>query len=102
MGTVLQAGWAASATMMSPLVRMQLRRRVNTGREIAERLHERFGVDATARPAGPLLWMHAASVGETMSVLPVLEVLQRRIHVLVTTGTVTSQVMLAQRLEEHG
>jgi len=72
------------------------------GREIAERLPERFGIDPTPRPAGPLLWLHAASVGETMSILPILDTLRRRAKVLLTTGTVTSQALLDQRLPEQG
>ena len=53
-----------------------------SGREIAARLPERRGIDPTPRPAGPLLWLHAASVGETMSILPVLQALRHRTKVL--------------------
>jgi 3-deoxy-D-manno-octulosonic-acid transferase len=101
-GNVLEASWTAAATLLAPMVRLQLRRRVARGREIAERLPERFGIDPTPRPAGPLLWLHAASVGETMSVLPILDVLRRRVKVLLTTGTVTSQALLDQRIPEQG
>jgi 3-deoxy-D-manno-octulosonic-acid transferase len=101
-GNVLEAGWTAAATLLAPALRLQLRRRVANGREIAGRLPERFGIDPTPRPAGPLVWLHAASVGETMSILPVLDRLRRRVKVLLTTGTVTSQALLDQRLPEHG
>jgi 3-deoxy-D-manno-octulosonic-acid transferase len=46
--------------------------------------------------------LHAASVGETVSVLPVLTALNERapdLTVLLTTGTVTSARLLARRLE---
>jgi 3-deoxy-D-manno-octulosonic-acid transferase len=46
--------------------------------------------------------MHAASVGETLSILPVLTALRQRAKVLLTTGTVTSQVLLERRLIELG
>jgi 3-deoxy-D-manno-octulosonic-acid transferase len=101
-GGVLKAVWTAAATLLAPALRLQLRRRVTRGREIAHRLPERFGIDGTPRPAGPLLWLHAASVGETMSILPILVMLRRRTKVLLTTGTVTSQALLDQRLPEQG
>ncbi|HEY1411796.1 MAG TPA: glycosyltransferase N-terminal domain-containing protein, partial [Rhodopila sp.] len=100
--SVLAAGWTVAATLLAPALRLNLRRRAANGREIAERLPERFGIDPTPRPAGPLLWMHAASVGETMSILPVLDALRHRVKVLLTTGTVTSQALLDQRIPEQG
>lgn len=99
---VLASGWAVAATLLAPAVRLNLRRRAGNGREIATRLPERRGIDPTPRPDGRLLWMHAASVGETMSILPVLQALRDRAKVLLTTGTVTSQALLAQRLPEQG
>lgn len=101
-GGALFTGWSAAATVLAPALRLHLRRRAANGREIAARLPERRGIDATPRPAGPLLWMHAASVGETLSILPVLEVLHHRTKILLTTGTVTSQALLDQRIPEHG
>jgi 3-deoxy-D-manno-octulosonic-acid transferase len=99
---VLAAGWTVATTLLAPALRLNLRRRAANGREIAARLPERRGIDPTPRPAGPLLWMHAASVGETMSILPVLDALRHRAKVLLTTGTVTSQALLDQRIPEHG
>jgi 3-deoxy-D-manno-octulosonic-acid transferase len=101
-GAALSAGWAGSATLLAPALRVHLRRRCASGKEIAARLGERFGRDPTARPAGRLIWVHAASVGEAASVLPVLAVLAERATVLVTTGTVTSQALLERRLAEAG
>jgi 3-deoxy-D-manno-octulosonic-acid transferase len=100
--SLLATSWSVAATLLAPMLRLNLRRRAANGREVAARLPERRGIDPTPRPAGPLLWMHAASVGETMSILPVLEALQHRAKVLLTTGTATSQALLDQRIPEQG
>ncbi len=99
---LIGTGWRVAATLLAPAIRLNLHRRAANGREISARLPERRGIDPTPRPAGSLLWMHAASVGETISILPVLTALAARTKVLLTTGTVTSQVLLGQRLAELG
>ncbi len=94
--------WAAAVTAAAPALLLLLRRRLRRGKEIAGRLAERRGIDATPRPAGKLLWLHAASVGETVSILPVLAALATQapeLTMLLTTGTVTSARLLAHRLE---
>ncbi len=94
--------WAGATTLAAPALRLLLRRRLARGKELADRLAERRGLDATPRPPGRLLWVHAASVGETVSVLPVLAALPARVAVLLTTGSVTSARLLARRLPELG
>ncbi len=95
--------WAGVATLASPALRIMLRVRARRGKEIPGRLAERRGFEAAARPPGPLVWLHAASVGETVSVLPVLASLAEQspsATLLLTTGTVTSARLLALRLTE--
>jgi len=95
--------WRVAATLAAPVLRYSLRQRVKRGKEIAERLPERWGVDPTPRPQGRLIWLHAASVGETVSLLPVLSALATAdVTVLLTTGTVTSAQLLERRLPELG
>jgi 3-deoxy-D-manno-octulosonic-acid transferase len=91
--------WWVAATAAAPAVRVLLQVRLARGKELAGRLAERRGIDPTPRPAGTLVWLHAASVGETVSILPLLSALAGRGTVLLTTGTVTSARLLAQRLE---
>ncbi len=95
--------WHGGTTLAAPSLRTMLRRRVARGKEIASRLPEREGIDPTLRPAGRLVWLHAASVGESQSILPVLAVLRAQApdaSILITTGTVTSAALLAARLPE--
>lgn len=97
--------WQGSATLAAPGLRAMLGRRVARGKEIAARLPEREGIEPTPRPAGLLIWLHAASVGESQSVLPVLSALQGQApdaSVLLTTGTVTSAALLAEQLPRLG
>ncbi|TCH96722.1 3-deoxy-D-manno-octulosonic acid transferase [Roseococcus sp. SYP-B2431] len=92
--------WHLAATLAVPALRWNLRRRVRLGKEEAARLPEREGHGA-ARPEGRLLWLHAASVGETLAILPLLDALLARdpaLSFLVTTGTATSAQLLPQRL----
>jgi 3-deoxy-D-manno-octulosonic-acid transferase len=94
--------WAGAATLATPGLRLALRLRQRRGKEMPGRLAERRGIDQTRRPLGRLIWLHAASVGETMSVLPVLPALATAAPdatILLTTGTVTSAKLLSQRLE---
>ncbi len=73
--------------------------RAKYGKEDRLRLGERSGQASLPRPQGRLAWFHAASVGECLSILPLVEaVVARDWQVLVTTGTVTSARLMAERL----
>ena len=84
---------------MTPLAPLLLAQRLRHGKEHGARLGERRGESGIRRPPGALIWVHAASVGEILSVLPLIERLRARgIRVLVTSGTVTSSDLAEQRL----
>ena len=77
----------AAATPLAPQV---LRRRLQRGKEHPERLGERRGETTVRRPAGTLVWVHGASVGELAAAIPLIERLRAGAYnILVTTGTVT-------------
>ena len=84
-----------------PLITPYLALRAANGKEDRGRRDERFGYASANRPAGPLIWFHAASVGETSAIVPLIrEIRQRNIHVVLTTGTMTSAQVTRERLGE--
>jgi 3-deoxy-D-manno-octulosonic-acid transferase len=84
-----------AAPLADPLLKYRLRR----GKEHAERMAERRGESSIPRPDGPLVWMHGASVGEVLSILPMIERIRSHdIAVLVTSGTVASAALAKERL----
>ncbi|GGA71513.1 3-deoxy-D-manno-octulosonic acid transferase [Nitratireductor aestuarii] len=92
--------WAGVAAM--PFIGAYVLSRVGKGKEDRSRRHERYGKSSQQRPDGPLVWVHAASVGETVAVLSLIDyILQSGIHVLLTTGTVTSARVAHERLGDR-
>jgi 3-deoxy-D-manno-octulosonic-acid transferase len=85
----------------SPLASKVLARRLSRGKEHPERLPERLGRASVARPNGPLVWVHGASVGEMLAAVSLIKRLREQgFAVLVTSGTVTSAALAEQRLPD--
>ncbi len=96
------AGYRAAGILLYPLAGPYLAYRGLKGKEDRKRRSERLGHASYPRPMGPLVWAHSASVGETLALIPLLRELRRRdIHVVLTTGTVTSAELVRNRLSEQ-
>jgi len=94
----LYRGLTAAAT---PLVIAYLNTRRRRGKEDDARFAERLGRPGRERPDAPLVWLHAASIGEATSVLALIErLLEERqgLEILLTTGTVAAARLLEPRL----
>jgi len=101
-GFTLRA-YRALMRLAAPVAPLMLAWRTRHGKEEAPRRLERYGEADLPRPPGFLAWFHAASVGETNAVLPVIDALaaeHRDVRVLLTTGTVTSAKLARERLPE--
>ena len=102
-GRVVLGCYRFATRLAGPLVRQHLASRARRGREDPARLPERLGEPSLARPSGSLVWLHAASIGESLSALPLIQRLRDGwpgVTLLVTTGTYTSARLMIERLPE--
>jgi 3-deoxy-D-manno-octulosonic-acid transferase len=96
---ILLHAYRAAMAAATPLAPLLLWYRLRRGKELASRMGERYADTQLARPEGPLVWLHGASVGEIVSAMALIERLHHRgLGVLVTSGTVTSAELAAKRL----
>lgn len=87
-----------------PFLKNMLEKRCKQGKEDPQRLGERMGIASQKRPDAPLIWLHAASVGEAQSMLILINALKEKYkeaHFLITTGTVTSAELMGKRLSKR-
>lgn len=91
-------------SLLRPVAPLLLNMRERQGKEDKGRRGERLGFAGRRRPDGKLIWIHAASVGETNAVLPLIDEILKgdaSAHVLLTTGTTTSAGLAGQRLPDR-
>ena len=91
--------------ILYPLViKRYIKKRQQNGKEDIKRFNERIGRPTMKRPEGTLIWLHGASVGESLSMLPLINKLLEEYtnaHIMVTTGTITSAELMGKRLPER-
>ena len=73
--------------------------RLCRGLEARPRIQERRGYSTRARPNGFLVWIHAVSLGETLSVLPLVERIEAPI--VMTTATRSAAHLILRRFPDR-
>lgn len=90
--------------LVLPIYLVVLFFRILLGKEDANRIFERFGIASKKRPNGNLVWIHAASIGESKIALTLIDGMIKRyqdMYFLITTGTVSSSRILNKSLPQN-
>ena len=97
--------YKALMTISFPLIKATvIKKRQKQNKEHPTRFNERIGQYTYERPQGKLYWLHGASVGESVSMLPLIEKLlseDKELNIMVTTGTLTSAEIMSKRLPKR-
>ncbi|MEP1766402.1 MAG: 3-deoxy-D-manno-octulosonic acid transferase [Sulfitobacter sp.] len=98
---LLYSAYTAVSAVILPFVARSAIRKLRAADVSPFRAHERLGNATQPRPNGTLIWFHAASVGESLSVLALISRMGAALpnaHFLITSGTATSATLIRQRL----
>lgn len=87
--------------LAAPIIYAYVRYRILIGLEHPTRYTERLGRATFPRPAGPLLWFHAVSLGEGLSTIPVIKHCINQKHncrILMTTTAMSAFAAIKDQL----
>jgi 3-deoxy-D-manno-octulosonic-acid transferase len=99
--TGLYRGYSVLSTVILPLVARNRMAKLRDADVVPARTREILGRASAPRSAGKLIWFHAASVGESLSVLSLIAAMGRALpdaQFLITSGTATSAQLIAARM----
>ncbi|NOD61815.1 MULTISPECIES: 3-deoxy-D-manno-octulosonic acid transferase [unclassified Ruegeria] len=99
--TLLYRLYCGFTALLQPLAWRTVRNKLRAADVPENRERERLGHASLPRPSGRLIWFHAASVGESLSVLSLIKRLADRLpdaEFLITSGTPTSAALIAKRM----
>jgi len=99
--TLLYRLYCGLTSLVEPLAWRTIQKKLQAADVSVARQRERLGHASLPRPDGQLIWFHAASVGESLSVLSLIKRLGDRLpeaHFLITSGTPTSAALIEKRL----
>ncbi|QFT60309.1 3-deoxy-D-manno-octulosonic acid transferase [Sulfitobacter sp. THAF37] len=102
MAPLLYRIWVGASMLLVPFAARIATGKLRRAGVTVVRCHEKLGHATEPRdPDAPLIWFHAASVGETQAVLALISRMGAalpRARFLITSGTATSAAMLARRM----
>ena len=83
-----------------PFVPIYLRVRILNNKEDKKRINERYGIASSKKKSNKLIWLHAASIGESLSIISLVKEIQNKNNsqILVTTGTKSSAQLITKKL----
>ena len=82
--------------ILSPLIIFY---RINKNKEDPKRYKEKFAITSKKRSKGKLIWFHGASVGELLSIIPIIKNYEKNKNIdqiLITSSTLSSSKVLKQ------
>ncbi len=90
--------------LIAPFIRLYILFRISKKLEDPSRCQERWGIPSKKRPKNEVIWLHAVSVGEVISCIPFIEIVESLapdVKILLTTTTLTSRDIIQQRLGDR-